>query len=235
MRSSTHRDKSTRDAFLCLFLFWDWVREGLLSVHRHRPTERGDRKDILEMLNIERVSASFQGKPHPYMRSLYQRLTSLQGQDPDRAEGTVAQSVRMSKDPDNSPHGWLWFNIPTVSPSTRAAELVLFRKTLHPLPLNVTVSLHSLRLPQDTPPQQREALQERLLSLDRMQLSGYDLWDVWDAVADGGEEVMGFQLRYRDEGGSLVLHHALTQSLYCVDPEALRGPILVLYGAHGSE
>lgn len=49
-------------------------------------------KTILEMLHIERVSASHQqARPHPYMRRIYQSLHSL---DFGGADGTLVQSFR---------------------------------------------------------------------------------------------------------------------------------------------
>lgn len=108
------------------------------------------------------------------------------------------------------------------------AELVLFRRTLHPRPLSVTVSLHGLVALQD-PLDRRPALQERQLMLDQRPSSGYDVFDVSQVLAARPLEVVGFQLRYTDESGSLVLHEALTQSLYCLNRSCLSEPLLVLY------
>ncbi|CAB1351739.1 unnamed protein product [Coregonus sp. 'balchen'] len=44
-------------------------------------------------------------------------------------------------------------------------------------------------------------------------------------------DVVGFQLRYTDESGSLVLHEALTQNLYCLKGSSLSEPLLVVYQA----
>lgn len=112
------------------------------------------------------------------------------------------------------------------------AELVLFRKTLHPSPLSVTVTLHSITAPQHGALQESPALEERQLNLDERSSSGYDVFDVSAVLAVKPLEGVGFQLRYTDESGSLVLHEALTQSLYCLNKGSLSEPLLVLYQAH---
>ncbi|KAK7910241.1 hypothetical protein WMY93_014925 [Mugilogobius chulae] len=228
--NSLYTVKMSRRSFLNLF--FNLLLLCLFPAHYHRQAEghKIENKVILEMLHIDKITASVQSKPHPYMRRLFRRLGSLQGHDLDRTEGTVVQSVRMmNKVPDDTPHGWIWFNVTAAPPSVFASELVLFRKTLHPHPLNVTVTLHHLSLSRTVPHLSRPALEERPLSLDRRHSSGFDVFDVSDAVRSGGEMV-GFKLSYRDEsGGSLVLHDALTQRLYCLDRGALREPILVLY------
>lgn len=54
--------------------------------------ERVAEQTILEMLHIDRVSASHeQAQPHPYMRRIYQRLPAL---DFSGADGTLMQSFR---------------------------------------------------------------------------------------------------------------------------------------------
>lgn len=111
------------------------------------------------------------------------------------------------------------------------AELVLFRKTLHPRPLSVTVTLHSVAASQGAL-KESPALEERLLSLDQRPSTGYDVFDVSAVLAVKPVEMVGFQLRYTDESGSLVLHEALTQSLYCLNRGSLSEPLLVLYQAH---
>lgn len=108
------------------------------------------------------------------------------------------------------------------------AELVLFRKTLHPHPLSVTVTLHSVTASQGTL-QESPALEERMLTLNQRPSSGFDVFDVSAVLAVKPVEVVGFQLRYTDESGSLVLHEALTQSLYCLNRGSLSEPLLVLY------
>ena len=134
-------------------------------------------------------------------------------------------------DPPHAPAGWIWFNVSHLKPSMAVAELVLLRKTLHPDPLSVTVSLHSLTRGASglsvSPP-----LEERILTLDQLPLSGYDVFDVSPFMFSSLPlDVVGFQLRYTDESGSLVLHEALTQSLYCLGGGSLSEPLLVVYRA----
>ncbi|XP_022059188.1 uncharacterized protein LOC110957453 [Acanthochromis polyacanthus] len=206
---------------------------GLLLMDQRRDAEDDQElnKAILEMLHINKVSASHQAKPHPYMRRIYQHLDSLEAQDFGRSDGTLVQSFRSFGGPPDAPQGWIWFNISSLNPSMLGAELVLFRKTLHPRPLSVTVTLHSVIASQgnliESP-----ALEERQLTLDQRPSSGYDVFDVSSVLASKPLEVLGFQLRYTDENGSLVLHEALTQSLYCLDRGSLSEPLLVLYQSH---
>lgn len=109
-----------------------------------------------------------------------------------------------------------------------AAELVLFRKTLHPRPVSVTVALHAAASSHEAG-RDGPALEERLLKLEQRPASGYDVFDVTAVLACAPLEALGFQLRYRDESGSLVLHQALTQSLYALTPGLQGEPLLVLY------
>lgn len=69
---------------------------GLLLMDQRRDAEDDPELDkaILEMLHINKVSASHQAKPHPYMRRIYQRLDSLEAQDFGRSDGTLVQSFR---------------------------------------------------------------------------------------------------------------------------------------------
>ncbi|XP_039997464.1 uncharacterized protein LOC120797678 [Xiphias gladius] len=215
-----------------VFLLLCSVTVLLLMDHRRDAEDDEElNKAILEMLHINKVSASHQVKPHPYMRRVYQRLDSLEAQDFGRSDGTLVQSFRSVVGPDEAPLGWIWFNVSSLNPSMLGAELVLFRKTLHPHPLSVTVTLHSVTASkgalQETP-----ALEERLLTLDQRPSSGYDVFDVSAVLAMKPVEVVGFQLRYTDESGSLVLHEALTQRLYCLSRGSLSEPLLVLYQAH---
>lgn len=112
-----------------------------------------------------------------------------------------------------------------------AAELVLFRKTLHPRPVSVTVTLHGVTAPQEAH-RDNPALEERLLKLEQRPASGYDVFDVSAVLARRPLEVVGFQLQYTDESGSLVLHEALTQSLYALTRGLQTEPLLVLYQRH---
>ncbi|XP_041840534.1 uncharacterized protein LOC121639402 [Melanotaenia boesemani] len=206
---------------------------GLLLMDQRRDAEddQGLNKAILEMLHINKVSASHQAKAHPYMRRIYQHLDSLEAQDFGRSDGMLVQSFRSVDAPRPAPQGWIWFNISSLNPSMLGAELVLFRKTLHPLPLSVTVTLHSVIASQESL-KESPALEERQLTLDQRPSSGYDVFDVSGVLAAKPLEVLGFQLRYTDESGSLVLHEALTQSLYCLDRSSLSDPLLVFYQAN---
>ncbi|XP_019116690.2 uncharacterized protein LOC109139015 isoform X2 [Larimichthys crocea] len=199
---------------------------GLLLMDHRRDAEDHQElnKAILEMLHINKVSARHQAKPHPYMRRIYQRLDSLEAQDFGTSDGTLVQSYR-------SVAGWIWFNVSSLNPSMLGAELVLFRKTLHPRSISVTVTLHSVTASHGAL-KESPALEERLLTLDQRSSSGYDVFDVSAVLALKPLEVVGFQLRYTDESGSLVLHEALTQSLYCLNRGSLSEPLLVLYQAH---
>lgn len=69
---------------------------GLLLMDHGRDAEddREHNKAILEMLHINKVSASHQAKPHPYMRGIYQRLDSLEAQDFGSSDGMLVQSFR---------------------------------------------------------------------------------------------------------------------------------------------
>lgn len=110
------------------------------------------------------------------------------------------------------------------------AELILLRKTLHPEPLTVTVAVHSLsfgagNLSISGP------LTEHLLTLNQLPPSGYDVFNVTASLPYHVHEphILGFQLCFKDESGSLVLHEALTQSLYCLNTSSLSQPLLVTY------
>lgn len=123
-----------------------------------------------------------------------------------------------------------------LRPSMTVAELILLRKTLHPEPLTVTVAVHSLsfgtgNLSISGP------LTEHLLTLDQLPPSGYDVFNVTASLPRRihGPHILGFQLRFRDESGSLVLHEALTQSLYCLNTSSLSQPLLVTYKVKPTE
>lgn len=137
-------------------------------------------------------------------------------------------NINLHVGPHDAPPGWIWFNVSSLNPSMLGAELVLYRKTLHPRPISVTVTLHSVTASQGAL-KESPALEDRLLTLDQRPLSGYDVFDVSAVLALRPLEVVGFQLRYTDESGSLVLHEALTQSLYCLNRGSLSEPLLVLY------
>ncbi|XP_061566215.1 uncharacterized protein LOC133420538 [Cololabis saira] len=203
----------------------------LMDQRRDAEDERGLNKAILEMLHIDKVSVSHQVKPHPYMRRIYQHLDSLEAQDSGRSDGMLVQSFRSVDRPHHGPQGWIWFNVSSLNPSMLGAELVLFRKTLNPRPLSVTITLHSVISSEETL-NESAALEERQLTLDQRPSSGYDVFDVSAVLSAKPLELLGFQLRYTDESGSLVLHEALTQSLYCLNRGSLREPLLVLYQTH---
>lgn len=67
---------------------------GLLDQQRHAEDEQELDKAILEMLHINKVSASHHAKPHPYMRKIYQHLDSLEVQDLGKSDGTLVQGFR---------------------------------------------------------------------------------------------------------------------------------------------
>ncbi|XP_062305847.1 bone morphogenetic protein 2-B [Osmerus eperlanus] len=187
-------------------------------------------KAILEMLHIERFSTPYQAKPHPYMRQVYQLLDAHEVRDLGNSDGTLVQSFRSVQGPECAPPGWIWFNVSHLKPSMTGAELVLLRKTLHPDPLSVTVALHSL-VSWEEGVTGSAPLEERLLTLDQLPPSGYDVFNVSGVLAEKLQEVVGFQLRYKDESGSLVLHEALTQSFYCLGAGSSSQPLLVTYRA----
>ncbi|MEQ2175474.1 hypothetical protein GOODEAATRI_018300 [Goodea atripinnis] len=197
---------------------------------RNADVNQGLSKAILEMLHITKVSTIHQAIPHPYMKRIYQHLESLEAQDFGRSDGILVQSFRSVDGPHHAPQGWIWFNISSLNPSMLGAELVLYRKTLHSRPLSVTVTLHSIITSQDNL-NEIPALEERQLTLDQRPSSGYDVFDVSAVLAVKPLEVVGFQLRYTDESGSLVLHEALTQSLYSLNRGSLQEPLLVLHEA----
>ncbi|KAF3697511.1 hypothetical protein EXN66_Car013191 [Channa argus] len=220
------------DVTLVFLLLWSVT--GFLLMDHHRDAEDNQELDkaILEMLHINKISASHQAKAHPYMRRVYQHLDSLEAEEFGKSDGTLVQSFRRVVGPDRAPPGWIWFNVSRRSPSMLGAELVLFRKTLYPRPLSVTVTLHSVTASQQGALHESPALEERQLNLEQRPSSGYDVFDASAVLALKPLEVVGFQLRYTDDSGSLVLHEALTQSLYCLTRGSLSEPLLVLYKTH---
>ncbi|KAG9334463.1 hypothetical protein JZ751_007661, partial [Albula glossodonta] len=202
------------------------------------PTEdRELGKAILEMLHINKLSAPQRTQPHPYMKQVYLYLDSLEPRDPASSDGTLVQSLRSIQGWKYGTPGWIWFNVSQLKPPMVVVELVLLRKTLHPEPLSVSVAVHSIS-PRAGNLTVSEPLEERQLTLDQLPPSGYDVFNVsavlgrrgWaEGGGDGGGGLVGFQLRYTDESGSLVLHEALTQSLYCLNTSSLSEPLLVAY------
>lgn len=91
----------------------------------------------------------------------------------------------------------------------RLAELVLLRKTLHSESLKVNVTVHSISIIQGNITES-EALDEKMLMLDELPPSGYDVFNISTILNETTSNVNGFQLRFTDDSGSLVLHEALT-------------------------
>ncbi|XP_053486161.1 bone morphogenetic protein 2 [Ictalurus furcatus] len=188
------------------------------------------------MLHINKLSVPQQVKPHPYMKQIYHLLSTQESRQRSNSDGTLVQSFRSIQGTKYSKPGWIWFNLSYLQPSMTVAELILLRKTLHPEPLTVTVAVHSLsfragNLSISGP------LTEHLLTLDQLPPSGYDVFNVTASLPNHvhGPHILGFQLRFRDESGSLVLHEALTQSLYCLNTSSLSQPLLVTYKVKPTE
>lgn len=71
--------------------------QGFLMKDRHQGGDGGGgrSKSILEMLHINKVSASHQAEPHPYMKQIYQESDFLEAQDlVGTPDGTLIQSYR---------------------------------------------------------------------------------------------------------------------------------------------
>ncbi|KAF7207325.1 uncharacterized protein [Nothobranchius furzeri] len=206
------------------------MNKGLFMTAQLRDTEDDHKvsRAILEMLHISKVSTSHRAKLHPYMRRIHQHLASLEVQDIGKSDGMLVQSFRSVDGPHHAPQGWIWFDVSSLSSSMVIAELVLFRKNLHPHPLSVIVTLHSVITSQKKM-NETCILEERQLGLDQRPSSGYDVFNVSALLAVRSLNVVGFELRYKDETGSLVLHEALTQSLYCLNRGCVNEPILVFY------
>ncbi|XP_030423910.1 bone morphogenetic protein 7-like [Gopherus evgoodei] len=181
-------------------------------------------KAILEMLHISKLSIPLRTKPHHYMKLVYHLRNPLAL----NSEGTLVQSFRSIQDPDFGIPGWLWFNISYLKPSMRLAELVLLRKILHPESLTVNVTVHSISVVQGNLTES-EALDEKVLTLDELPPSGYDVFNISAIFNTTTSDVIGFQLRFTDDSGSLVLHEALTKSLYCLNRCTQSEPLLVAY------
>ncbi|XP_041078080.1 bone morphogenetic protein 2-like [Polyodon spathula] len=187
-------------------------------------------KAILEMLHINKLTVPHRTRPHPYMKLVYQFLDSPATRDLTNLEGTLVQSFRSIQDPKYGTPGWIWFNVSCLKPSMKIAELVLLRKTLHPEPLTVNVAVHSIFVVGNSTVS--EPLDEKALTLDELPSSGYDIFNVSAVLGQRVADMVGFQFRYTDESGSLVLHEALTQSLYCLNTSSQNEPLLVVYQFH---
>ncbi|MGH0157017.1 UNVERIFIED_CONTAM: hypothetical protein FKN15_032716 [Acipenser sinensis] len=182
------------------------------------------------MLHINKLTVPHRTRPHPYMKLVYQFLDSSPTRDLTNSEGTLVQSFRSIQDPKYGTPGWIWFNVSCLKPSMKIAELVLLRKTLHPEPLTVSVAVHSIFMVGNSTVS--ESLDEKALTLDELPSSGYDIFNVSAVLGQRVDDMVGFQFRYTDESGSLVLHEALTRSLYCLNTSSQNEPLLVVYQFH---
>lgn len=141
-----------------------------------------------------------------------------------------------SSGPADAPPGWIWFNVSSLQRSLlAAAELVLYRRSLHPRPLSVNITLHSVTAAPGGDLREVSAVEERLLELHRRSSSGYDVFNVTAVLSRRPLEVVGFRLHYTDQSGSLVLHQALTQTFYCVSRPSASEPLLVFYQIRTSQ
>ncbi|XP_072373156.1 bone morphogenetic protein 2 [Scyliorhinus torazame] len=185
-------------------------------------------KAILEMLHINTLTFPRRTKLHPYMRLIYQQLSSSETKDSAATEGTLVQSFRSIKVPEYDNPGWIWFNISKLKPSMLAAELVLLRRTLHPKSLTVNVTIHNIGL-EGNNLSISDPLDKKVLNLSELPSSGYDTFNVSTILRQWSVDAIGFQFQFTDDSGSLVLHDALTQSLYCLDTNSQDEPLLVAH------
>lgn len=65
----------------------------LMEAEGEEPEDRDLSEAILEMLHINKLSASQQAKPHPYMKHVYQSLDT-KARDLSGSDGTLVQSFR---------------------------------------------------------------------------------------------------------------------------------------------
>ncbi|XP_041041235.1 bone morphogenetic protein 2 [Carcharodon carcharias] len=180
------------------------------------------------MLHINTLTFPRRTKLHPYMRLIYQQLSSSETKDSTATEGTLVQSFRSIKVPEYDNPGWIWFNISKLKPSMVAAELVLLRRTLHPKSLTVNVTIHNIGL-EGNNLTISDPLDKKILNLSELPSSGYDTFNVSTILRQWAVDVIGFQFQFTDDSGSLVLHDALTQNLYCLDTSSQDEPLLVAY------
>lgn len=82
------------DATLLFLLLLCSITGLLLTDPRRTRDDQELNEAILEMLHINKVSASHHAIPHPYMSRIYQRLDSLQDQESADSDGTLVQSYR---------------------------------------------------------------------------------------------------------------------------------------------
>ncbi|XP_055488623.1 bone morphogenetic protein 2 [Leucoraja erinacea] len=185
-------------------------------------------KAILEMLHINTLTLPQRTKLHPYLRKIYQRLRSSDAKDSTETEGILVQSFRSIRVPEYDNPGWLWFNISSLKPSMLAAELVLLRRTLHPKALTINVTIHTISL-EGNNLSISDPLDRKILNLSKLPSSGYDTFNVSIILRLWRVNVIGFQFQFTDDSGSLVLHDALTQSLYCLNTSSQDEPLLITY------
>ncbi|XP_078253040.1 uncharacterized protein LOC144592362 isoform X3 [Rhinoraja longicauda] len=188
-------------------------------------------KAILEMLHINTLTFPQRTKLHPYLRQIYQRLSSSEAKDSTETEGILVQSFRSIRVPEYDNPGWLWFNISSLKPSMLAAELVLLRRTLHPKALTINVTIHTISL-EGNNLSISDPLDRKILNLSELPSSGYDTFNVSIILRLCRVDVIGFQFQFTDDSGSLVLHDALTQSLYCLNTSSQDEPLLITYRGH---
>ncbi|XP_078071476.1 bone morphogenetic protein 2 [Mustelus asterias] len=209
-------------------LFISFLTSGMNCYAESNQIQQPFSKAILEMLHINTLTFPRRIKLHPYMRMIYQQLSSSETKDSTATEGTLVQSFRSVKVPEYDNPGWIWFNISKLKPSMMTAELVLLRRTLHPKSLTVNVTIHNIGL-QGNNLTISDPLDKKILNLSELPSSGYDTFNVSTILRQWTVDVIGFQFQFTDDSGSLVLHDALTQSLYCLDTSSQDEPLLVAY------
>ncbi|RXM36237.1 hypothetical protein EOD39_12084 [Acipenser ruthenus] len=187
-------------------------------------------KAILEMLHMNKLTVPHRTRPQRYMKLVYQFLDSPATRDLTNSEGTQDQSSRSIQDPKYGTPGWIWFNVSCLKPSIKTAELVFLHKTIHPEPLTVSMAVRSIFVVGNVTVS--ESLDEKALTLDERPSSSYDIFNVSVVLGQRIDDMVGFQFSYTDESGSLVLHEALTQSLYCLNTSSQNEPLLVVYQFH---
>ncbi|XP_062849630.1 bone morphogenetic protein 2 [Trichomycterus rosablanca] len=216
---------------LSVFIILNAVNTSMVEENLTKDFENKDiNKAILELLHINKLSVLQQTKPHPYMMQVYLLLNMQDTRQRSDADVTLVQSFRSVQGTKYNIPGWIWFKISHLRPSMTAAELILLRKTLYPEPLTITVTVHSiLHIAGNL--SISGSLTEQQLTMNQPPPSGYDVFNVTAALSQRlhGTQILGFQLRFKDENGSLVLHEALTQSLYCLNGSSLSQPLLVAY------
>ncbi|NP_001279858.1 uncharacterized LOC103177695 [Callorhinchus milii] len=180
------------------------------------------------MLHINTLTFPRRNKLHPYMKLVYLQISFSGAKESATIEGTLVQSFRTIRVPEFDNPGWLWFNISHLKASMTASELVVRRRTLHRESLTVNVTIHSIgtELNKLTI---SEPLDEKVLNLDEPPPFGYDIFNVSLILKQWEADIVGFQFQFTDDSGSLVIHDALTQSLYCLNTSSPNEPLLIAY------